>query len=307
MAYKDYYDVLGVSRSATTQEINKTYRGLAKRFHPDVSKEPDAEARFKEIGEAYEVLKDERKRALYDKYGPQWRAISEGRAPPSNASEVHFDFQDFGVGSGVNDLNDIFEHVFGGRGVARGRRSRTRVSGAPPSRDQETTLELGVGAAYRGGTREIQFVDSMTKDRRRLTVSVPAKVRDGQRIRLSGQAAGGRGDLFLRVRVRSDDTFRLQGDDVYTTLRVTPSEAVLGGTAPLETLDGRVNLRIPPGSSSGRHIRLKGRGYPAKGGTRGDLYAEIQVAVPKEPSEEERALYAKLAEISRFDPRDQDG
>lgn len=308
MAYKDYYDLLGVSRSATSQEINRAYRGLAKRFHPDVSKEPDAEARFKEIGEAYEVLKDDKKRALYDKWGPEWRAISEGRSPhPGAAGEVRFDFSDFGVGSNVNDLDDVFEQVFGGRGTARGRRARGRPSGASPSRDQETTLELGVAAAYQGGTRDIQFVDSLTRDRRRLSVNVPAKVRDGQRIRLSGQAAGGRGDLFLKVHVRADDTFRLQGDDVYTTLRVSPSEAVLGGTAPLQTLDGRVNLRVPPGSSTGRQIRLKGRGYPAKGGARGDLYAEIHVVVPREPTDEERALYEQLAELSTFDPRGQDG
>lgn len=309
MSYKDYYEVLGVSRDASAQEIQRSYRGLAKRFHPDVSKEEDAEARFKEIGEAYEVLKDAEKRRLYDKWGPHWRAISEGRQPPPGDSrEVRIDFDDFGVGSNVHDMSDIFEQVFGGRGSARGRRARSgRTPSSPPSRAQETTLELGVSAAYRGGARDIQFTDSRTRERRRLSVTVPAGVRDGQRIRLGGQAHQGRGDLYLRVKLVNDERFRLNGVDVYTTLRISPTEAVLGATCPLETLDGRVSLRVPPGSSTGRHIRLKGRGYPSRDKSRGDLYAEIQVVVPRELEPEERALYEQLAEISKFDPRDQDG
>lgn len=299
MAYKDYFEVLGVGRDASAPQIQRAYRKLAKQYHPDVNKSPGAEAKFKEIQEAYEVLKDPDKKRLYEKYGPQWKAISEGRAPPQpppGSSEFRFDFGPF-VGSNVNDLRSIFEQVFTST-PGEGRRKR------PPhrSRDQETALELGVQAAHRGGAREIQFTDSASGEIKRLSVQVPPGVRPGQRIRLAGQAANG-GDLYLVVKIVSDDRFRLAGDDIQTTLRITPSEAVLGGSAPLATLDGRVKVKIPPGSSTGRNIRLRERGYFKKDGGRGDLLAEIHVVVPETPSDEERALYAKLAEISKFDPR----
>lgn len=298
MSYKDYYEVLGVTRGASASEIQKAYRKLAKKYHPDVSKEPDAEARFREIGEAYEVLRDGERRGLYDKWGPQWKAISEGRAPqPGSVDDARFDFGGF---SNVNDLNVIFEQVFGGRGPGRSRAGRR---GKGRRGDQETTLELGVAKAFAGGRRDIQFVDPQTGEKRRLSVSIPSGVRGGQKIRLAGQAAAGRGDLFLRVRVVPDEHFRLEGDDVYVTLRVTPSEAALGCAAPLHTLEGEVKIRVPPGSPSGRRIRIKGRGYPGKGGRRGDLYAEISVVVPPEPTAEERQLYEQLARISTYDPR----
>lgn len=300
MTYRDYYKILGVDRNATAEEISRAYRKLARKYHPDVSKEPDAEERFKEIQEAHEVLKDADKRRLYDKYGPQWKAISEGRQPPPGpgAAEMHFDFGPFGVGGiggNLDDLHSIFEQVFG----AQQRIPRRR---RPARRDQETVLELGVGDAYRGGVHDLQFTDTSTGERRRLSVTVPPGVREGQRIRLAGQGAGGV-DLYLRVKLVDDARFRIDGDDVHTTLRIAPHEAVLGTSAPLETLDGGVKVKVPPGSSSGRQIRLRGRGYPRRDGTRGDLYAEIQIVVPTHPSEEERALYEQLATVSRFDPR----
>ncbi|HJL17998.1 MAG TPA: DnaJ C-terminal domain-containing protein [Sandaracinaceae bacterium LLY-WYZ-13_1] len=304
MTYKDYYQVLGVPRDAEPKAINRAYRKLARKYHPDVSKAPDAEARFKELGEAYEVLKDPDKRRLYDKWGPHWKAISEGRQPPGGrprSSEVRFDFGDFDFGQSTDDLHSVFETVFGGARPRPGRRSRRPPP--PRGRDQETVMDLPVPFAFRGGPRDIQFRDGATGRARRLTVNVPAGVRDGQRIRLAGQASGGKGDLFLVVRLAADGRFRLEGDDVHTHLEISPSEAVLGTTAPLETLDGRVKLKVPPGSSTGRQIRLRNHGYPDKNGRRGDLYAEIRVAVPSDPSDEERALYQRLAEISRFDPR----
>lgn len=300
MTYRDYYKVLGVERGATADDISRSYRKLARKYHPDVSKEPDAEARFKEIQEANEVLKDPDKRRLYDKYGPQWKAISEGRQPPQgpDPSEMHFDFGPFGVGSNVNDLHSIFEQVFGAQQQRAGARRRQR----PPRRDQETVLDLSVADAFRGGATDLQFTDTSTGERRRLSVNVPPGVREGQRIRLAGQGAGG-ADLFLKVKIVADDRFRLKGDDVYTTLRISPHEAVLGGSASLETLDGTVKVKIPPGSSTGRQIRLRERGYPTRAGGRGDLYAEVQIAVPPKPTDEERALYEQLAAVSRFDPR----
>lgn len=302
MTYKDYYRVLEVGRDASVEEMQRAYRKLARKYHPDVSKEPNAEARFKEIQEAYEVLKDPEKRRLYDKYGSQWKAISEGRAPPTSgpgSAEVRFDFGPFGFGSNVNDLRSIFEQVFAQQQQYAGPRRRR---GAPRRSDQETTLELSVPEAYAGGTRDIQFMDTLSGERRRLSVQVPKGVREGQRIRLAAQGAGG-SDLYLTVKITPDDRFRLEGDDVHTTLRISPPEAVLGATVELATLDGRVKVKVPPGSSSGRQIRLRERGYPTREGGRGDLYAEIQVVVPTSPSEEERELYAKIADISSFDPR----
>jgi curved DNA-binding protein len=298
VSYKDYYAVLGVERNASADAIQRAYRKLARKYHPDVSKEPNAEARFKTVQEAYEVLKDADKRRLYDKYGPQWKAISEGRAPPPSPfnSEVRFDFSPFGFGTDIDDLRSVFEQVFGGREPRSAARPQRRAR-----RDQETMLELPVHAAFAGGPRELTLTDP-SGAARRLSITVPPGVREGQRIRLAGQADGG-GDVYLIVKVVPDPRFRLKGDDVYTTLRVSPSEAVLGAHAPLTTLDGQVKVKVPAGSSSGRHVRLRERGYPSKNGKRGDLYAEIQVVVPAHPSDEERALYQKLEEISRFDPR----
>lgn len=304
MSYKDYYRVLEVGRDASAEELQRSYRKLARKYHPDVSKEPNAEARFKQIQEAYEVLKDPEKRRLYDKYGSQWKAISEGRASPRgapNPADVSFDFGPFGFGSNVDDLRSIFEQVFAQQQRQAGARTRRRPAAARRA-DQETQLELPVPDAFAGGTRELQFTDTLTGERRRLSVQVPPRVRDGQRIRLAGQGAGG-SDLYLTVKIVKDDRFRLEGDDVFTTLRISAPEAVLGTSAELATLEGRVKVKVPPGSSTGRQIRLRERGYPNKTGGRGDLYAEIQIVVPPEPSEDERALYAKLAEISRFDPR----
>jgi curved DNA-binding protein len=303
---KDYYRVLGVSRDAEAREIGRAYRRLARRYHPDVNREPGAEARFKAIGEAYEVLKDPDKRRLYDRWGPHWKAVAEGRRPPPGsraAADFGFDLGGFGGfgGEGQADAHSIFETVFG---AARPKpRRRRRRDGGAPTGDRETSFELPLAAAYAGGPRDIRFRDPDGGELRRLTVTVPAGVRDGQRIRLAGQASGGRGDLFLLVRLVADGRFRLEGDDVHTPLPITPSEAVLGTEATLETLDGPVKLKVPPGSSTGRRFRLRERGYPTRDGRRGDLYAEVQVVVPAEPSAEERALYARLAKVSRFDPR----
>lgn len=297
MSYRDYYSVLGVERGASGEEMQRAYRKLARTYHPDVSKLPDADARFKEVQEAYEVLKDPDKRRLYDKYGAQWKAVSEGRQPPPGpgSAEFKYDFGPFGVGGNVNDLDSIFAQVFGGQ--PRGRR-RTQAR----RRDQETSLDLSIPDAYRGGPRDIHFTDTSTGERRRLSVNVPPGVRDGQRIRLAGQGAGG-SDLYLVVKLAAGERFRLEGDDIYTTLRISPPEAVLGGSAPLVTLDGSVKVKIPAGSSTGRHIRLRERGYPKRHGGRGDLYAELHIVVPPEPTDEERALYEQLAAVSPFDPR----
>lgn len=315
MSYKDYYEVLGVSRTATADEIQKAFRGLARKHHPDVSKEPKAEERFKQINEAYEVLKDSEKRSLYDKYGPAWKAISEGRQPPPGAENVRFDMGDMGgFGGGQsfdpNDLQSIFEQMFAGRvggaGTVSGVGGRQRRQRASRGRDLESVIEVGIEEAFRGGARDVQVSDPATGETSRLTFRIPPGVRDGQRIRLAGKGAPGPrapGDLFLEVKLVADGHFRLDGEDVLTTLRVTPWEAALGVTVSLATLDGEVRLKVPAGTSSGRRIRLRGKGLSNGDTERGDLYAVVEIAVPGTLSHRERELFEELAKVSEFKPR----
>ncbi|HJK96112.1 MAG TPA: DnaJ C-terminal domain-containing protein [Polyangiaceae bacterium LLY-WYZ-14_1] len=329
MSYSDYYSVLGVSRSASPEDIQKAYRKLAREYHPDLNKDPGAEERFKEIGQAYDVLKDEKKRALYDRYGEAWKAVSEGRAPPPGAADeqqVRFDFGNAGFdASQMGDLGAIFEELLGGRrrgggfgggfpdgfpGVVDfGGRGGPGPGRAPAAgRDAEASLELDLEEAFRGGERELAVSRPGRREPERLRVKVPPGVRDGQRIRLSGKgspAVGGTpaGDLYLQVRIRPHPRYRVEDDGLVATLPVTPWEAALGATVPFETLDGTVRLKVPPGTSSGRRIRLRKRGYPQAGGERGDLFAEVQIHVPTELPDDERSLYESLAEASSFDPR----
>lgn len=321
MSYKDYYEALGVARAASQEELQKAYKKLARKYHPDVNKEAGAEDRFKSINEAYDVLKDPEKRRLYDKYGAAWKAISEGRQPPPGTDQVPFDFQGFGFdgfgGGGAgpggidpNDLSSIFEQFFGGQveGMPGARGARRRARGPRRGGDRESVLEIGASDAFQGGSRDLAIRDPDTGQTARLTVRIPGGVRTGQRIRLAGKggagAAGGPpGDLFLEVKVVPDARFRLEGDDVYTTLPITPWEAALGTTASLATLDGEVRIKVPAGSSSGRNIRLRGKGYPTKDGGRGDLYATVQIVVPESLSDRERELFEQLQQASSFHAR----
>jgi curved DNA-binding protein len=275
VGHPDYYETLGVPRDASTEDIRKAYRKLAREYHPDVNKSPGAEDRFKEVSEAYEVLRDDEKRAQYDRPSP----------PPG----------DFGNGGGsrtvdFDDFGDIFGDFFG-RGGGRG---FSRRGG-----DQEALLELSLEEAARGGRKKITLGDGRDYD-----VSIPPGVSHGQRIRLAGEGAPGmgggpRGDLLLRVQVRPHPRFRVDGRDLYTDLPVTPSEAALGATVPVRTLDGgSISLKVPPGSSSGRKLRLRGQGMPG-----GDLYATVMIHVPKKLSKDERKAYERLAAVSGFDPR----
>lgn len=311
MAYKDYYQVLGVPRTASEEDIKQAYRKLARKYHPDVSKEPDAEQRFKDLNEAHDVLKDDKKRPLYDQYGEAWRAAAEGRAPSPGAERAPDDFRAQGFDFDPSqfqgqDFGSIFEQFFGGR--ARGtRRGGVRYGEDFPDlgADREATIELPLDEAFRGGERGISLLDPESGEQRTYNVRIPAGVRSGQRIRLAGQGSrggDGSGDLYLRVHLRPSDHFRLDGDDVYTPLPVTPWEAALGATVTLPTLDGSVRIKVPAGSSSGRKIRLKGKGYPGSN-ERGDLYAEIRVDVPPSLSDEERDLLERWAAVSKFNPR----
>ena len=318
MEFKDYYSVLGVAKNASQEEIQRAYRKLARKYHPDINKTSGAEDTFKDIGEAYEVLKDPEKRAKYDRYGAAWKAAQQGGgAPPPGYEDIWFDLggtDDF-MFSGGSGFSSFFEQLFGaaaGRGTAQGRRgARRHTAGAQwsmPGTDQEARLALTLEEAAHGGEREISLSSPTTGQSKTYMVRIPQGIRPGQRIRLAGQGekgigGGPPGDLYLMVEILPHPIFRLEDRDLYTTVPVTPWEAALGAEVTLATLDGAVNVKIPPGSSSGRTIRLKGKGFPDPRGSAGDLYAEISIRVPETLSGEERRLFEQLAKVSRFTPR----
>jgi curved DNA-binding protein len=312
--YKDYYAVLGVARDAKQEDIQKAYRKLARKYHPDVSKEAGAEKKFKELTEANEVLGDAEKRAKYDRYGSAWKATQQGGAPPPGFEEffgrgggrpgaggVHFDL-------GGSGFSSFFDMLFGGAGAAAGGRRGASRDWAAAGADHEGSLLLTLEEAARGGERELQLADPGQGGPRTFRVKIPPGVREGQRIRLTGQGGAGSGggkagNLYLRVEIAPHPRFRVDGADLQTVLAVSPWEAALGGEARIDTLDGAVTVRIPAGSSSGRKIRLRGRGLLAGDGSAGDLYAEIRVMVPEQVTDSERALFEKLAQESSFRAR----
>lgn len=318
MNYKDYYATLGVKKDAGQEEIQKAYRKLARKYHPDVNKDADAEIRFKEIGEAYEVLKDPQKRQRYDQFGSDWNRARQTGAPPPGWEGVRFDFGDgggfdfrgFGGGGGTG-FSDFFEMLFGAGGPG-GRRRGPQGFGAEPGfgsqvgGNAEATLQITLDEALQGRTREISITDPNTGQRRNLSVKIPAGVRSGQKVRLAGQGGPGfgggtPGDLLLKIEIQPDPRFRVEGSDIHTTVAVPPWEAALGGEAEVETPTGPVRVKIPAGSSSGRKIRLRGRGLSQPGGAmgeRGDLLAEIRIVVPERLTDRERELYEQLAEAS---------
>ena len=294
LSYTDYYEVLGVPRDADPDTIRRAYRKLARKYHPDLNSDGDAEERFKELGEAYEVLSDADKRARYDRLGARWREAEQDA--PDESFEDFFAHQGFGDGTHVEFGDDLFEALFGARAG--------RAGGPLRGPDREALLELSLEDALAGGRRRL------TLDGREVNVNFPAGVRDGQLIRLAGQGGEGRdggppGDLFLRVVLKPHPRFRRRGDDdLDVDLPITPSEAALGATVALETPTGTARVRVPAGSSSGRRLRLRGRGVPKRGGGSGDLHAIVKIVVPKELSDRERELYEQLAESSSPDPRE---
>ncbi len=317
--YKDYYKTLGVSKNATTEDIKKAYRKLARQYHPDVNKGAESERRFKEVNEANEVLSDPEKRRRYDQVGPDWARFQNA---PGGGNGGGFQWMYTGQPGGrtfgaedLGDFSDFFQTLFGGAAGGRGGgfsaedlfRGRTgRRSRVAPGADLESELEITLLDAYRGSERTIEIKDEHGRSRT-LAVKIPAGVRDGQRIRLAGQggtgAGGGpRGDLYLKMRVRPHPLFSRDGDDLRMDLPVALHEAMLGGEVTVPTLKGRVSLRIPPETQNGRTIRLAGQGMPRTGGGSGDLYVTVKVVLPTKLSDEERERIRKIGERQE-DPR----
>jgi curved DNA-binding protein len=307
VGFQDYYETLGVPRDASDEDIRRTYRNLARRYHPDVNKEPGAEDRFKEISEAYEVLRDPEKRERYDRFGSGRTAGEDvsGAGGFGGGFDGGDGFEGASFDFGGGDFSDFFDGLFSRRGGARGGRGARSSDGfAMRGGDREAVLELSLEEAARGGPRRISLSDGSDFE-----VQIPHGVRDGQRIRLPGQGGAGSGggpsgDLYLRVRLRPHPVFEVEGRDLYVDLPVTPWEAALGAEAPVPTLEGTARVKVPPGSSSGRRLRLRGQGLPdGAGGPAGDLYAIVEIHVPKKLTSRERELFEQLASVSKFDPR----
>lgn len=309
MQYKDYYKVLGVARGASDEDIKKAYRRLARKYHPDVSNEKDAEAQFKEIAEAYETLKDPRKRAAYDGLGAH-RSGEQFRPPPDWFDRFHMRGS---ADSGGVDFADLFASFggfggmggMGGKGAARGFQGFSgRARRAPPRRgeDVEARVQLGLEDAARGAETTLDIGAQQVR------VRIPPGTIDGQRLRLRGKgghgtAGGPAGDLYLTVALRPHPHLRSEGHDLRIDVPLAPWEAALGAAVEIPTLDSRVTLKIPPASKSGQRLRLAGLGLPKPGGGAGDLYAVLSITLPTTLSARERELYEQLREASQFDPR----
>ncbi|MBV8910760.1 MAG: DnaJ domain-containing protein [Gammaproteobacteria bacterium] len=326
MEFRDYYKVLGVERGATADQVKTAYRRLARKYHPDVSKEPNAEERFKEVQEAYEVLRDAEKRAAYDQLGSQWKSGEQFRPPPDWGSGFEFSGRPGGAGGrsgrawnaggaggegpgggfAQEDFSDFFSSLFGGG-------SPFARSGARGGRDHHARLDVSLEEAFGGTTRtlelkrpEVKSDGSIELRSRTVRVNIPAGVTGGRLIRLAGQgepAAGGgsAGDLYLEVHIEPHRLYQLDGRDVTVTYAIAPWEAALGSTVTVATLGGSVDMHIPAGSQSGQKLRLRGRGLP--GPPPGDQYVQLKVVLPPADTPQARALYEEMRSKLNFDPR----
>lgn len=304
MQYKDYYQTLGVEKGAAQDEIKKSYRRLARKYHPDVSKEAGAEEKFKALGEAYEVLQDPEKRAAYDQLGSQWQAGQEFRPPPG--WDEGFEFS----GGDAPAFSDFFESLFGhAHAGGRGRSYGVDESG----RDHHARVSIDLEDAYAGSARQITlqtpYVDQSghikTRDRT-LSVRIPRGVMPGQHIRLAGQGdpgtGGGRaGDLFLEIQFRPHRLYRAEGRDIHVDVPVAPWELALGAKIRVPTPAGKIEMTVPPSSRPDDKLRLSGRGIPGK--TKGDLYVTLRVVLPPADNEKGKRVYENMKQEMDFDPR----
>ena len=327
MEYRDYYQIMGVARTATADEIKKSYRRLARKYHPDVSKEKDAEKRFKEVQEAYEVLKDPEKRAAYDQLGSDYKQGQQFRPPPDWGSGFEFrggprqgraragashteEFED------AEGFSDFFSSLFGQRGFGGGGAGGGNPfggAGARAARDHHARVDIDLEEAYSGTTRTLELKrpdlkpdGTLDLKTHTVKVTIPAGVTEGQLIRLAGQGeqstGGGKpGDLYLEVHMKPNRLFQLDGRDVTLTLPITPWESALGATVTVPTLGGGVDMRIPPNSQSGQKLRLRGRGLP--GQTPGDQYIQLKIVVPPANTPEAKAVFEDMKQKLNFNPR----
>jgi curved DNA-binding protein len=312
MKYKDYYKILGLERNASVDDIKKAYRKLAHKYHPDVSKEKNAEANFKDIAEAYQTLKDPEKRKAYDQLGT-YRPGEDIRPPPEWRTQYgtgggNFSFDDV-------DLSDLFDSLgLGGFARARGQRGG-RAKRPIPGEDFEVSAHITVEEAYRGTELKLDFLmperdaDAvMRRVPRTITTRIPPGATDGQRLRVpskggKGMNGGPDGDLYLNIVLHPHPLYRVRGHDIHLDLPLAPWEAVLGTSIDVPTPGGQVRLKVPPGSHAGKQLRLPKRGLPKPHGEQGDFYVTVQIVVPTVLSEHERTLYQELAKNSRFSPR----
>ncbi|MGZ8190430.1 MAG: DnaJ C-terminal domain-containing protein [Methylococcaceae bacterium] len=310
MQYKDYYKIMGLSRDANQDEIKRAYRKLARKYHPDVSKERDAEAKFKELGEAYEVLKDPQKRAAYDRLGSNWTAGQDFRPPPN--WDDGFEFRGGGfTGGDASAFSDFFEQLFGRAGF--GTAGRGQPGFHARGQDSHAKIYIDLEDSIHGTTRNISLstpaMDAqgyVKVKHRSLNIKIPKGIKAGQHIRLSGQGdpgtgGGNAGDLLLEIAFNNHPLYRVSETDIYLDLPVTPWEAALGAKIKVPTPDGSVDLKIPPNSQQGSKLRLKGRGLPAK--TPGDFFVVMQIVLPPANTAQAQAVYQKMQQVLDFNPR----
>jgi curved DNA-binding protein len=312
--FRDYYETLGVSKTASDDEIKSAFRKMARKFHPDVAKPKDkatAEEKFKQINEAYEVLSDPEKRKKYDQLGANWNQPGGGQ-PPSGWGQPGGGFQRYGGDGGVEfefggtGFSDFFEAFFGGgRGQSAfggGGRFGRRPGSAERGNDVEADIMVTLEEALHGSTRQVSLRRGGSNKVETYQVRIPRGVHEGQRIRLAGQgeagAGGGKsGDLFLRVRLARHPDFTVEGSDLIHEVKIEPWLAVLGGQLEVPTLEGTVRLKIPPGTQGGQRFRIRERGLPSAAGSRGNLYVIPQIQIPKKLTEREREIWKQLAEL----------
>ena len=316
MDFKNYYQILDVARDATLEEIKRSYKKLARKYHPDVSKEADAEIRFKEVGEAYAVLKEPDKRAAYDQLGNDWQSGQDFNPPPD--WDAGFEFTgERTAGASQADFSDFFESLFGQGFGSQHSGGQYRTANKARGEDHHAKVLIDLEDAYKGATRSIVLhspaLDKqgrMVNKQRTLNVKIPKGVKQGQRIRLCGQGtpslgSGPAGDLYLELAFNTHAIYRVEQHDVYLDLPVTPWEAALGATIKVPTPGGPVDLKIAPSTKNGQKLRLKARGIPAK--TPGDLYVVAQIVLPPADTDAAKAIYIKMQEELAFNPRSQLG
>jgi curved DNA-binding protein len=311
MQYKDYYQVMGLARDASQDEVKRAYRKLARKYHPDVSKEHDSEAKFKELGEAYEVLKDPEKRAAYDQLGANWKSGQEFRPPPN--WDEGFEFKGGGfTGGDAGGFSEFFEQLFGRAGfqtAGTGRHYGEHLRG----QDSHAKIHIDLEDCYHGATRtislstpEMNAQGHIHVKHRSLNVKIPKGVKPGQHIKLAGQGNpalgnGQAGDLFLEIAFNDHSLYRVSEADVYLDLPVTPWEAALGAKIKVPTPEGKVDLKIPPNSRQGSKLRLAGRGLPTK--VPGDFFVVLQIVLPPATTEQAKAAYQNMQHALDFNPR----